>query len=68
MQASGLAYSRKSTMPQSNRDPSAVETGERIPARPHDSDSQSNQTIDGLGSTTEALWRAAEDTVKGALG
>jgi hypothetical protein len=44
MQANGLVYSRKSTMPQSNRDPSTAETGERIPARPHGSGSQSDET------------------------
>jgi hypothetical protein len=49
-------------MPQTNRNPRTAETGERIPARPHDSGSQSNETVDGLDSTTEALRHAAEDT------
>ena len=49
-------------MPQSNRNPRTAETGGRTPARPHDSGSQSNETIDGLDSTTEALRHAAEDT------
>jgi hypothetical protein len=66
MRASGLVYSRKSTMPQSNRDPNTDEIGERVPARPHDSGSQANETVDGLDSTTEALRHATEDTASGA--
>lgn len=50
----------------SNRDPSMAETGAWVPARPHDSGSQSNETVDGLDSTTEALRHAAEDTAPGA--
>jgi hypothetical protein len=53
-------------MPQGNRDPRTAETGERVPARAHDSGSQSNETVDGLNSTTEALRHAAEDTACGA--
>jgi hypothetical protein len=53
-------------MPQSKRDPTTVETGEQVPARPHDSGSQSNETFDGLDSTAEALRHAAEDTASGA--
>jgi hypothetical protein len=53
-------------MPQSNRYPSTDETGERVPARPHESGSQSNETADGLDSATEALRHAAEDTACGA--
>ena len=53
-------------MPQRNRDSNTDETGERIPARPHDSGSQANETVDGLDSTTEALRHAAEDTASGA--
>ena len=53
-------------MPQTNRNPHTAETGERIPARPHDSGSQSNETVDGLDSTAEALRHAAEDTISGA--
>jgi len=53
-------------MPQSNRDPTTAETGERVPARPLDSGSQSHETADGLDSTTEALRQAAEDTASGA--
>jgi hypothetical protein len=66
MRTSGLVYSRKATMPQSNSDPNTDETGERIPARPRDSGSQANETVDGLDSTTEALRHAAEDTTSGA--
>jgi hypothetical protein len=53
-------------MPQTNRDPSTAETGERVPARPHDSGSQSNETVDGLDSATEALRHTTEDTASGA--
>lgn len=53
-------------MPQTNRNPYTAETGKRIPARPHDSGSQSNETKDGLDSTTEALRHATEDTASGA--
>jgi hypothetical protein len=54
---------RETTMPQ----PATPETGERmIPARPHDSGSEANETVDGLDATTEALRRAAEDTPSGA--
>jgi hypothetical protein len=52
-------------MPQSNRDPSMGETGERVPVRPHDSGSQANETVDGLDATAEALRHAAEDTAPG---
>jgi hypothetical protein len=52
-------------MPQTNRDPN-TETGERVPARPHDSGSQANETVDGLDSNTEALRHATEDTTSGA--
>ena len=54
-------------MPQTNRNPHRAESGERIPARPRDSGSQSNETVDGLDSTTEALRHAAEDTAPGAV-
>jgi hypothetical protein len=53
-------------MPQSDRDPSTAEAGDRVPARPHDSGSQANETIDGLDATAEALRHAAEDTASGA--
>jgi hypothetical protein len=52
-------------MPQSNREPSAAETGEQVPARPHDSGSAANETVDGLDASTEALRHAAEDTPTG---
>ena len=35
-------------MPQSNRDPTTAETGDQVPAQPHDSGSQANETVDGL--------------------
>jgi hypothetical protein len=53
-------------MPKSNRAPSTPETGEQVPARPHDSGSAANETVDGLDATTEALRHAAEDTPSGA--
>jgi hypothetical protein len=53
-------------MPKINRDPATGETGEQVPARPHDSGSAANETVDGLDATTEALRHAAEDTPSGA--
>jgi hypothetical protein len=53
-------------MPQSKLDTAATETGEQVPARPHDSGSAANETVDGLDATTEALRHAAEDTPSGA--
>jgi hypothetical protein len=52
-------------MAQQKPDPSTVETGERVPARPHDSGSQANETVDGLDTSTEVLRHAAEDTPAG---
>jgi hypothetical protein len=53
------------------RDPGTADvelwTGtERVPARPHDSGSGANETVDGLDSATETLRHAAEDTPSGA--
>ena len=45
-----------------------TETGSgarQVPARPHDSGSQANETVDGLDAITEALRHAAEDTASG---
>jgi hypothetical protein len=56
----------ETTVAQNDRKPSASETGEQIPARPHDSGSAANETADGLDATTEALRHAAEDTPSGA--
>jgi hypothetical protein len=53
-------------MPQRKPDPITAETGEQIAARPHDSGSAANETVDGLDAITEALRRAAEDTPSGA--
>jgi hypothetical protein len=53
-------------MPENNRAPITAETGQRIPARPHGSGSQANETVDGLDAAAEALRRAAEDTPSGA--
>ena len=49
-------------MPQDNRDPKPTEAGQQVPARPHNSGSAANETVDGLDATTETLRRAAEDT------
>lgn len=53
-------------MPKRNHEPIPAETGEQVPARPHDSGSQANETMDGLDAATEALRKAAEDTPSGA--
>ena len=53
-------------MPQSNHDPKAAEAGQQVPARPHDSGSAANETVDELDATTESLRHAAEDTASGA--
>jgi hypothetical protein len=39
---------------------------QQVPARPRDSGSAANETIDGLDATTETLRHAAEDTPTGA--
>jgi hypothetical protein len=52
-------------MAQQKPRPSTVETGEQVPARPHDSGSQANETVDGLDSSTESLRHAAEDIPTG---
>jgi hypothetical protein len=66
MRAGGLVYSEEASMPKNNPDPAPPETGEQVPARPHDSGSAANETVDGLDATTEALRHAAEDTPSGA--
>jgi hypothetical protein len=57
---------RETPVPQRNHDPKAAEAGQQVPARPHDSGSAANETVDGLDATTEALRRAAENTPSGA--
>ena len=37
----------------------------QVPAHPHDSGSQANETVDGLDASTESLRHAAEDTPSG---
>jgi hypothetical protein len=49
-------------MAQSEYEP---EDGKQIPARPHDTGSQANETVDGLDAETEALRRATEDVPAG---
>jgi hypothetical protein len=53
-------------MPKSNHEPKPAEAGKQVPARPHDSGSAANETVDGLDATAEALRHAAEDTPSGA--
>jgi hypothetical protein len=51
-------WSAKETeMAESDYEP---EDGKQIPARPHDSGSQANETVDGLDAETEALRHATE--------
>jgi hypothetical protein len=57
---------KEAKMPQRKTDPITAETGEQVPARPHDSGSAANETVDGLDAITEALRHAAEDTPSGA--
>jgi hypothetical protein len=52
-------------MTKENRILDTAETGGQVPARPHDSGSQANETDDGLDATTETLRHAAEDTPAG---
>jgi hypothetical protein len=56
---------KETKMSQSNRDDATAETGAQVRARPHDSGSAANETVDGLDTTTEALRHAAEDTPSG---
>jgi hypothetical protein len=44
---------------------SSTEGTGQVPARPHDSGSAANETVDGLDATTETLRHAAEDTPSG---
>ena len=54
-------------MAQKHRPPDrGTDGGNQVPARPHDSGSAANETLDGLDSSTEALRHAAEDTPSGA--
>jgi hypothetical protein len=50
-------------MQQNKPDPAVA--GEQVPARPHDSGSAANETLDGLDAAAEALRHAAEDTPTG---
>jgi hypothetical protein len=57
---------KETSMPHINRDQVvSAETGKQVPARPHDSGSGANETVDGLDATTELLRSAAEDTPAG---
>jgi hypothetical protein len=49
-------------MAESNYDP---EDGKQVPARPRDTGSQANETVDGLDAETEALRYATEDAPTG---
>ena len=52
-------------MAQSDYDP---EDGKQVPARPRDTGSQANETVDGLDAETEALRHATEDAPAGSPG
>jgi hypothetical protein len=52
-------------MTQNKPDPISAESGEQVPAKPHDSGSAANETDDGLDATTETLKKAVEDTPSG---
>jgi hypothetical protein len=54
----GWSALRETQMAERDHDP---EDGKQIPARPHDTGSQANETVDGLDSETEALRHATED-------
>jgi hypothetical protein len=66
---------KETSMPHINRDQVradqvsaeqlSAETGKQVPARPHDSGSAANETVDGLDATTESLRHAAEETPAG---
>jgi hypothetical protein len=55
-------YPRETKMAHRDHEP---EDGKQVPARPHDTGSQANETVDGLDAETEALRRATEDTPTG---
>jgi hypothetical protein len=61
-----IGLNKETKMPQRKSDPITGETGEQVPARPHDSGSAANETVDGLDAITEAVRHAAEDTPSGA--
>jgi hypothetical protein len=52
-------------MTQNKPDPVPSEAGKQVPARPHDTGSAANETVDGLDATTETLRKATEDTPSG---
>ncbi len=54
-------------MTQINREQTPVDADgvKQVPARPRDSGSQANETVDGLDAATEDLRHAAEDTPSG---
>jgi hypothetical protein len=56
---------KETPMPHINRNQVTAETGKQVPARPRDSGSAANETVDGLDATTETLRHAAEDTPAG---
>ena len=54
-------------MTQESREQAPIDADgvKQVPARPHDTGSQANETVDGLDATAEALRHAAEDTPSG---
>jgi hypothetical protein len=50
-----ICYAGADTSIGPNRDPVSAETGEQIPARPHDSGSAANGTVDGLEASGDGV-------------
>ena len=56
----------RTTVAQNTVTDAGPNSGKQVPARPHDSGSAANETVDGLDATTEALRKAVEDAPSGA--
>jgi hypothetical protein len=52
--------------PKNPADDPGTDGSKQVPARPRDSGSAANETVDGLDASTESLRHAAEDTPTGA--
>jgi hypothetical protein len=55
--AGPIGLLKETKMPQSNCDRVTAETGEQVPARPHDSGSAANETVDGLYQISAIVTR-----------
>jgi len=62
----GMVYLGRPKCRRTIATPKPTEAGQQVSARPHDSGSAANETVDGLDATTETLRRAAENTPSGA--